>query len=712
MPGLTCISDPELRAFLLGELPERVGRAVAAHLETCPNCEAAARRLDALTDPVIDRLRQALDPGAAGAVTRAPDGTPEDSTAPPPAPAAPPRRVAGYEVLEEVGRGGMSVVYRARQAHPARLVALKVLLVGGHADAERRARFLAEADAIARLQHPHIVQIHEVGEHDGLPFLALEYVAGGSLAQQLGGGPLLPRAAAALLELLARAVDFAHEHGVVHRDLKPANVLFAPDGTPKITDFGLAKHQRPDLTATGVVLGTPGYMAPEQAAGKGKQVVGPPADVYALGAILYECLTGRPPFLVATSLDTLAQVLTEEPVPPRRLNAQVPRDLETVCLKCLQKDPRHRYASAQDLADDLGRWLRGEPVRARPIGLPGQAWRWCRRRPAVALLTASVASLLVAVAAIAALATWRLREEANRARAAEREANERLVQSYLDQARASRQSGRMGQRFGSLEALAKAAELARSLGLDAGRIRELRNEAVSCLALTDLRVRQQWPAEDNPFWDFLVVQLGSPVAFDATLQQFACADAQGIVRVRQVGSDRDVARLPAPTPFTGCIYPSFSPDAHFLAVNYCLPDQTVDCLVWDLAGGRAVRRFAPAEGVFLLGFSPDSRYLVTSRVDTSVGLLDLAGGSERLLKLGQRMDRVAFRPDGRRMACSCRFTHEVRIVDLDTGEIVKSLAPRAELWALAWSPDGRLLAGGVTTATCTSGTRPTGISRP
>jgi serine/threonine protein kinase len=239
------------------------------------------------------------------------------------------------------------------------------------------------------------VQIHEVGEHHGLPFFSLEYCPGGSLERKLGGTPLPPREAATLVEHLARAMVAAHQESVLHRDLKPANVLLAEDGTPKITDFGLAKKlDTAGQTASGAVLGTPSYMAPEQAGCKPGEV-GPAADVYALGAILYECLTGRPPFRAATSLDTVLQVLSEEPVPPSRLLPALPRDLETVCLKCLHKDPARRYASAGSLGDDLERFLKGEPIQARPVGTLERGWRWCRRNPAVAALLAAVMLVLV-----------------------------------------------------------------------------------------------------------------------------------------------------------------------------------------------------------------------------------------------------------------------------------------------------------------------------
>jgi serine/threonine protein kinase len=291
----------------------------------------------------------------------------------------------------------MGVVYKARQRALDRVVALKIIRSGAHAGAEERARFLAEARAAARLQHPNIVQVFEVGEHAGEPHCVLEYVAGSSLRNQLAEAPLSPRQAAELVQALARAVYHAHVHGVVHRDLKPGNVLLAA-GTlaPKVADFGLAKRldEDSDQTRTGAILGTPTYMAPEQAAGRTKEV-GPAADIYGLGVILYECLTGRPPFRGASVQETLEQVRTREPVSPRLLQPGVPSDLETICLKCLQKEPPRRYATAEELGADLGRFLVGEPIRARPVGRVERAWRWCRRNPWVAVAGLATAAFTI-----------------------------------------------------------------------------------------------------------------------------------------------------------------------------------------------------------------------------------------------------------------------------------------------------------------------------
>jgi tetratricopeptide (TPR) repeat protein len=316
-------------------------------------------------------------------------------------PLVPSPTIPGYEILRELGRGGMGVVYEARQLSLNRPVALKMILAGAHAGLEELLRFRTEAAAAARLQHANIVQIHEVGEHNGQPYLTLEHVPGGSLADKLGGTPLPPRDAARFVDTLARAVHYAHSRGIVHRDLKPANILLAADGSPKITDFGLSTHVGSASAAgtlqahtqTGAILGTPSYMAPEQATGRGGDI-GPTTDVYALGAILYELLTGRPPFRAATPLETLQQVLEEDPVPPSRLQRSAAGDTETICLKCLRKEPGKRYASAADLADDLKRSLNGESIRARRTSRVERLGRWCRRNPRVAVLVGLLALVL------------------------------------------------------------------------------------------------------------------------------------------------------------------------------------------------------------------------------------------------------------------------------------------------------------------------------
>jgi tetratricopeptide (TPR) repeat protein len=357
--------------------------------------------------------------------------------------------VPGYEILGELGRGGMGVVYKARQLGLGRMVALKMILSGGQASSADLDRFRTEAEAIARLQHPNIVQVHEVGEHEGKPYFSLEFCTGGSLDRKLDGTPLKPPDAARLVETLARAMQAAHEKNVIHRDLKPANVLLTEDGTPKITDFGLAKKlDDVGQTASGVMLGTPSYVAPEQASGS--KAIGPACDVYALGAILYELLTGRPPFKAATTLDTILQVISNEPVPPIQLQPQTPRDLDTICLKCLHKAPGSRYASTGDLAEDLARFLRDEPIHARPAGLVERAGKFVRRNRLlvgaglavfVALLAGAVTALVFALAA-------------DRARKAEEAAagqlRRQLAESHFTTAKLAVQRGQYRQAIESL----------------------------------------------------------------------------------------------------------------------------------------------------------------------------------------------------------------------------------------------------------------------
>jgi eukaryotic-like serine/threonine-protein kinase len=330
--------------------------------------------------------------------------------------------ITGYEILGELGRGGMGVVYRARQLSLERTVALKVLVAGPHANAGLLARFRAEAEAVAKLQHPNIVQVYEVGATQGCPYLSLEFVAGGSLADKLQRNPFAFRDAAALLHTLALAVQAAHDAGVVHRDLKPANILLTPDGLPKIADFGLAKQLTGSqaVTQTGDIMGTPAYMAPEQASGITKNV-GPACDIYALGAMLYELLTGGPPFRGRDPVETVLQVLSQEPIALRRLAPKTPRDLETICLKCLEKQPAKRYGTARALADDLSRWLEGRPIQARPTSLSEKVWKWARRRPAAAAL---IAVSLLSLATFLAYGVWKNRQ-LNQALATTIEAHDR-----------------------------------------------------------------------------------------------------------------------------------------------------------------------------------------------------------------------------------------------------------------------------------------------
>ncbi len=301
-----------------------------------------------------------------------------------------------YEIIRELARGGMGVVFLARQISLNRPVALKMILAGQLANDNDVRRFYTEAEAAANLDHPGVVPIYEVGRHEGQHYFSMGFVEGQSLSQRLADGPLSPREAAEVMAKVAEAIEYAHCRGVIHRDLKPGNILLDRNGNPRVTDFGLAKKVEGDsgLTASGQIMGTPSYMPPEQAGGN-RGEVGPAADVYALGATLYALVTGRPPFQAATAMDTLLQVIGEEPVPPRRLNAMIPRDLETICLKCLEKEPGNRYASAAAMREDLRCYLVGESISARPVGQAERAWRWCRRNPVMTGLAAGIALALV-----------------------------------------------------------------------------------------------------------------------------------------------------------------------------------------------------------------------------------------------------------------------------------------------------------------------------
>ncbi len=571
--------------------------------------------------------------------------------------------VPGYEVQGELGRGGMGVVYRARDVTLNRAVALKVVLAGGHTGAAERTRFLAEARAVAHLQHPNIVQLFECGEHGGLPFLTLELVPGGSLAERLAGAALPPREAARLVEQLARAVAYAHGRGVLHRDLKPANVLLAADGTPKITDFGLAKRLDDEAvrTASGAILGTPCYMAPEQTFGDSRWV-GPAADVYALGAILYELLTGRPPFKAATTLETLDQVRRREPVSPRRLNPAVPRDLATVCLTCLYKEPAKRYAGAGALADDLQRWLTGRPVLARPVRWPGRVARWAKRNPAVAALGGAVfLSLLVGTVLATAFAV----EAGDRADEAQRHAA--AARLLADKAR-------------------KAEERANREAQEADKNARLAREG------EDSAYRHLYVAQ--LFWAQREVHSGSVARASDLLARLvpeaARKDLRGLewYHLRNLCHPELRTLIANERPVYGVC---FSPDGQHLASAG--HDNLVH--IWDRQTGRQVRSLAGhSAGIVCVAYSPDGTLLASSGDDLAVRLWDARTGKEGLPLRGHTggcIHSVAFSPDGKRLA-SASSDQTVRVWDVRTGKPLHVLRAPGGPIGVAFSPDGGRLA--------------------
>jgi WD40 repeat protein len=582
--------------------------------------------------------------------------------------------VPGYEVLGELGRGGMGVVYAARQINADRVVALKMLLAGGHAGDALRGRFKVEAEAIARLQHPNIVQVFEVGEKDGLAFFSLEFCPGGTLAERLRGGPLTPAAAAPLVETLARAIHAAHTAHVLHRDLKPANVLLAGGGrdaplerlTPKVSDFGLARKLDVEgPTYSGDILGTPAYMAPEQAAGQTREQ-GPAVDVYALGVLLYECLTGRPPFRAATVLETLQQVEHAEPVAVRRLAPAVPRDLETICHKCLQKEPRKRYASAAALADDLRRFQRGEPIHARPVGRLERTIRWCRRYPAVTALLA-----LLAIALAGTLERWHTAID-------ERDLKEAARASAAAEQKSAQESAiREG----------KAADQAR---LAAEAERTIRGEKEQVLGRQSVLLADQYWQSHNA--DLARETLGVCPPELRSWEWRYLARLCGNVRIFRDG---------------GAVFESLavSPDGTRLAAAGAGAVK-----VWNTHDGTAV--FALPSGPRAAAISPDCRRVAVSALPNEekaddirqqvAGFIHELGGERVVHKLiapfGNRVTRFVFSPDGKTLAgYIVNFPSGVRLWDAATGAILKTLGDTDNtFWMLAdaaFSPNSLLLAG-------------------
>ncbi len=616
------------------------------------------------------------------------------------------RSFGDYELLEEIARGGMGVVYRARQRSLNRLVALKMMLAGEFATPEEVQRFRTEEKAIANLDHPNIVPIYDIGEYLGQPYFSMKIIEGQSLSREVPYYVKNAPAAVSLLARVARAVAHAHRRGILHRDLKPGNILLDAHREPHVTDFGLAKkleanpNPEADLTRSGAVVGTPEFMAPEQArAQKGLTTA---VDVYSLGAILYTLLTGRPPFKGSNLLDTLRQVAESDPVSPRTVNPQVDRDLEIICLKCLEKEPSRRYASADALADDLERWQTGEPIEARPMRSGERLWRWCRRKPAQAGLvgTAGLLPLLVAVvASIGYVSTSSALGEARWAQG--QEAQQRQV-AENEKAAAEREREKVRQERDKLNSLLYLANMPQAQRAhEAGDLARLRT------ILDQHRPQAGWTDPRGWEWFFLqAVSQGellgvhghsSPVlavAFTSDGKRLASADNNGAVKIWEVDTSKEVGTFRAQA--KGVYALSWDPDGRRLALVG--GDETVQ--VWDTATGNKILSLPAAVQAVMnnvaLAWSPDGKRLATGDKDGAVRVWDAATGKEGLVLQAGGVLALAWSPDGKRLASFGAGL--VKLWDAATGEQAFTfweLQQQAtgliasSACAVAWSPDSK-----------------------
>jgi WD40 repeat protein/serine/threonine protein kinase len=707
-----CPSHTELEDFLTERLPADSESRLLTHLESCSACQ---QLLESLTAGIVGNTgRSRADPAA----TLWTEGD-ERKYYPLPS------RIAQYSVIRELGHGGMGVVYLAEQANLRRLVALKVIRHGINATPEELHRFRAEAEAVAQLQHPNIVQIHDVGGQDGLYYLALEYVSGGSLDRQLAGTPQEPRAAAQLIERLARAIEHAHRRGILHRDLKPANILMSgewpepsdPEQTdaislalrpwpaaavPKITDFGLAKRLEPGdaRTQSGLVLGTPSYIAPEQASGKPEKVTHS-VDIYGLGALLYETLTGRPPFKGATPLSTLEQVASQDPVAPSRFQRQIPRDLETICLKCLEKRPGNRYASAEALADDLGRFLSGRPIVARPVGLWGRVCKWATRRPIEASLAAAV--LAVTMMGLTGIVwQWRnavaerdaARQQWYRANIVAAEAALQVHDSLaarrsLDTAPAEFAQWEWHHFHSQLDGASKVlsthqgAVVGMAFSPDGGRL----------VSISSDHTVRLWEAATGRE---LVVARGDggsigAVGFSPDGSRLASGSDDGTVRLWEAHTGHPlVVCLGHPGPVRAL---AFSPDCRRL-VSAALPADD-RCRLWDAATGTLLAVLPAPATAHGLTFTPDGTRIVCCQKE-AIHVVDATFGKEVIVRrvAGATVFCCAVSRDGRRLVTGWDYPdNAVRLWDLGKGELLAVMTGhRNRVGSVAFSPDGTRIA--------------------
>jgi WD40 repeat protein/serine/threonine protein kinase len=746
--------DDALRALSVGRLADAELAVVSAHLGECPACR---RRIDelAIDDRLIARLQRDAVSGKQLLVSRAQrrsavralrlsNGTRsaahERGPEPPPAIPAAPRQIGDYDILAEIGRGGMGVVYKAWHRSLHRPAALKMVLAGEFASPAQELRFRLEAELGARVTHPNIVQVYEIGRYEGRPFLALEWIEGGSLANRLDGTPWPPEEAASLIETLARAIAVAHDEGVVHRDLKPANILlagnapggvaraddaatadrpaqrrFAPGLQPKIADFGLAQttDSRKTMTHSGFLVGTPGYMAPEQATGK-RALVGPATDIYALGVVLYQLLTGQLPFDRESTLELLRAVTLEEPTRPRRLRPRLPRDLEAITLHCLEKEPGRRYPSALALAEDLERFLAGRPIRARQVSFAGRYWRWARRNPGIAWLGGVLTGVLVLATASSLVAMERFRIQAEtqstlatarevaRAAADRARADEAAARDKADQANASLVATHEVLRR-TVYATRSNLALAAWTTADVGGLRRL---------LELLRPAPHEPDLRGWEWRYLW-QLGhenrltlrgtdrdfADVAFSADGKILAGLEPRGRIQLWDRVTGKPLRTMGVTSGGRraylggGVGVVAFSPDGRSLAG----PGPNGTLLLYAVDSGLPTLRFeGPADAVLGLAWSPDARTLVASLSIHSMRVWDARDGHLIKRLFGRHagpVAAVAFSPDGRTIA-SASFDRTVKLWNPE--DPIHPLAILSghtdEVRAVAFSPDGRRIA--------------------
>ncbi len=597
-----------------------------------------------------------------------------------------PKRVryfGDYELVKEIARGGMGVVYKARQSSLNRTVALKMILAGDFSSPAMVERFQTEAEAAARLEHPNIVPIYEIGEHEGQHYFSMRFVEGGTLTRALAKQKFSSRQASELLIKVARAVHHAHQRGIIHRDLKPGNILLDADGEPHVADFGLAKLLEHDsaLTQSATVLGTPAYMAPEQAHGQMKQAT-TAVDIYSLGAILYELLTGRPPFVGRSALEVLVQVREREPANPQSLHPDLSRDLAVICLKCLEKDPTRRYGSAEALAEELQRWLNREPIQARRATVPERVWKWAQRKPVVAgLVVALHLAVLTGLVGIL-LQTRRANLEAGNTRAESKRAESELWNANFNEARALRIAGGSGARVQSSALLQK---LIQRPGLTEAQILNLREEAIAQLALVDIALPANWMTNRSDVW----------WTWDSSLDRYVRDAGSNAVELCAFPSQQVLATFSGP-PNATFDQAAFSPDNQFLGVRFS--NATGEVRVWKIATQELILRTVCRKIDFVrhLRFSPDSRTLALL-TPGGVTVQALASDTPRRpLQAGRPVTRLEFSPDSKRMAVvHANPRNAVEIWDVASGEILCSFNPSFNPLEIAWHPAGsHLLLGG------------------